>query len=185
MSNAYNMALYENGGSNDFGYVEVESIPEEVDETGFVVTTGAQENSEKFFNAMRPHLNILKDCGRDNGEECFSEEVQNWNGDAPTKIVKMQSRKRRFAMLRDGMSVGFMEGIIYVDVNGLKGPNTGGVDVFQFNTSEKSLGFGDDMSSDVRCYTNPFSCSAWVIKNENMDYLKCNDLSWNGKTKCK
>lgn len=28
------------------------------------------------------------------------------------------------------------------------------------------------------------SCTAWVIYNENMDYLHCDDLSWNGKTKC-
>lgn len=27
-------------------------------------------------------------------------------------------------------------------------------------------------------------CTAWVIFNENMDYLHCDDLSWNGKTKC-
>ena len=26
--------------------------------------------------------------------------------------------------------------------------------------------------------------AAWVILNENMDYLKCKDLSWNGKNKC-
>ena len=28
-------------------------------------------------------------------------------------------------------------------------------------------------------------CTAWVLYNENMDYLHCNDLSWSGKTKCK
>lgn len=28
-------------------------------------------------------------------------------------------------------------------------------------------------------------CTAWVIYNENMDYLHCDDLSWNGKKKCK
>jgi hypothetical protein len=27
-------------------------------------------------------------------------------------------------------------------------------------------------------------CTAWVIYNENMDYLHCDGLSWNGKTKC-
>lgn len=42
---------------------------------------------------------------------------------------------------------------------------------------------------------NPFSncnksnsgagCAAWVIYNENMDYLYCNNLSWDGKTTCK
>lgn len=28
-------------------------------------------------------------------------------------------------------------------------------------------------------------CTGWVITHGNMDYLHCNDLSWNGKTKCK
>ena len=27
-------------------------------------------------------------------------------------------------------------------------------------------------------------CTPWVIVNSNMDYLHCNDLDWNGKTKC-
>jgi hypothetical protein len=36
-------------------------------------------------------------------------------------------------------------------------------------------------------YTNSadrLGCAAWVIYNENMDYLHCDDLSWDGKTKC-
>ena len=32
---------------------------------------------------------------------------------------------------------------------------------------------------------NGRSCTAWVIYNGNMDYLHCNDLSWDGKHKCK
>jgi hypothetical protein len=28
------------------------------------------------------------------------------------------------------------------------------------------------------------TCTAWVLYNENMDYLHCDDLSWGGKTKC-
>ena len=27
-------------------------------------------------------------------------------------------------------------------------------------------------------------CAAWVIENGNMDYLHCDDLSWDGKRKC-
>lgn len=30
-----------------------------------------------------------------------------------------------------------------------------------------------------------FGCTAWVLQNENMDYLRCNDLNWNTKTSCK
>ena len=32
--------------------------------------------------------------------------------------------------------------------------------------------------------TTKASCTAWVLQNENMEYLKCDDLSWDGKTKC-
>ena len=32
---------------------------------------------------------------------------------------------------------------------------------------------------------NMFTCTAWVIFNENMDYWNCDGLDWNGKTKCK
>lgn len=32
---------------------------------------------------------------------------------------------------------------------------------------------------------NGRGCTAWVIYKENMDYLHCDDLSWNGKNKCK
>ena len=29
------------------------------------------------------------------------------------------------------------------------------------------------------------ACAAWVLKNNNMDYIHCSDLSWNGKHTCK
>lgn len=32
---------------------------------------------------------------------------------------------------------------------------------------------------------NGYGCAALVIYNENMDYLYCDDLSWNGKKQCK
>ena len=28
-------------------------------------------------------------------------------------------------------------------------------------------------------------CTAWVMFHGNMDYLKCDDLNWKTKTKCK
>ena len=29
------------------------------------------------------------------------------------------------------------------------------------------------------------SMTAWVLHNENLDYLHCNDLSWDGKHSCR
>ena len=38
------------------------------------------------------------------------------------------------------------------------------------------------ISNDIR--QSGRGCTAWVIYNENMDYLRCDDLSWDGKRKC-
>ena len=32
---------------------------------------------------------------------------------------------------------------------------------------------------------NGYGCTAWVLQNENLDYLHCNDLSWDGKHSCR
>ena len=91
-------------------------------------------------------------------------------------------------------------GYIYIDINGNKRPNAGGRDVFSFKIFKDGIspagGPYDTVwteSFKVKCkreYLNSNSyhlvnCAAWVIYNENMDYLHCDDLSWNGKTKCK
>ena len=87
-------------------------------------------------------------------------------------------------------------GEIFVDINGVKPPNTTGKDVFWFRITKYGIvpgGTENDTSRDFDNYCNKskpdkvngYGCAAWVIYNENMDYLHCNDLSWNGKTKCK
>ena len=91
-------------------------------------------------------------------------------------------------------------GLIYVDTNGDAPPNTFGIDFFTFymgNNKIFPMGMQTDTrypfstrcnkadTSDPSTSPNGFGCSAWVITNENMDYLHCNDLSWTGKTTCK
>ena len=38
--------------------------------------------------------------------------------------------------------------------------------------------------SECQLTTSGRGCTAWVIENGNMDYLHCDDLSWDGKRKC-
>ncbi len=93
-------------------------------------------------------------------------------------------------------------GQISIDLNGNKLPNENGRDRFHFYVTKTSLipwGVQDDAHQfEKACnkkITSPpypgftgelmYACTAWVLYNENMDYLKCDDLSWNGKTKCK
>jgi len=69
-------------------------------------------------------------------------------------------------------------GVYYVDLDGFnKGAGTFGKDIFGFywdNTSSRFLPGGYDSSvssnSYLSCFTNG-NCAAWVINNENMDYL--------------
>lgn len=89
-------------------------------------------------------------------------------------------------VLSDGMSVGITPDFAYIDVNGLKRPNTLGIDVFQVALNKNGIGYYDDGSEGtLKCYTNEFTCSSWVILNENIDYVHCKDLNWKAKTKCK
>ncbi len=90
-------------------------------------------------------------------------------------------------------------GQIFFDINGArKPPNKTGVDIFMFYITKygvipmgTEMEYNNYFSFENRCNLskvnrlNGYGCAAWVIYNENMDYLHCNDLSWNGKKKCK
>lgn len=86
-------------------------------------------------------------------------------------------------------------GWIGVDVNGAKKPNALGRDFFAFHLTETGIvPLGEQaynaaaLDFDNGCKTqvsaSGYGCTAWVIYNENLDYLKCNNLSWDGPTKC-
>lgn len=87
-------------------------------------------------------------------------------------------------------------GTIYVDINSHKKPNVDGLDLFAFKIYQNGITPKGRKADTIwvesfknQClgqqYYAPGSCTAWVLINENMDYLRCNDLSWDGKTKCK
>lgn len=90
-------------------------------------------------------------------------------------------------------------GVIYLDVNGPAIPNMLGVDVFGFYISGNTIlpmGFlGDSNAFEYNCLRetpnkdkyNGLACSAWALKNKNMDYRKCQAgtrLEWTGSTRC-
>ena len=85
---------------------------------------------------------------------------------------------------------------IYADINGHKPPNQLGVDFFYwFIVGDRIYPGGVPSCGKYGCNpqkfitgcakANGYDCTAWVIYNENMDYLKCDNLSWEGKHKCK
>ena len=96
-------------------------------------------------------------------------------------------------------------GALSVDINGFKKPNMAGRDIFSFiiardgivpygvpastfttnyDTMEREKAFPRTCNTE-NCYGGCEGCCAWVIYKENMDYLHCSDLSWDGKNKCR
>lgn len=81
---------------------------------------------------------------------------------------------------------------IFVDTNGyFHGPNQFGKDFFMFGMKKDRIvplyPPAEKPSIQTTCSKSNYGngCAAWVILNENMDYLHCNDLEWNTKTSCK
>jgi len=83
---------------------------------------------------------------------------------------------------------------IQVDTNGNKKPNTLGKDLFRFHLTKYGIipkGVAQENSISTfagNCINGDAgwgeACTAWVLYNENMDYLKCSNLAWDGKHKC-
>ncbi|MDR1327274.1 MAG: type II secretion system GspH family protein [Heliobacteriaceae bacterium] len=165
-------------------------------------------NTDNIIDALAPYIKIAKNCGRQADLGCFAQNSSYQNG-TPSKIDSRTDISK--IVLADGMSVSFQIndvdckdsvshgtvknicGWMLIDANGTRKPNQYGVDTFEILIlSDRILPYGtqdDAISFPERCNKNTAGggngCAAWVIINENLDYLHCDDLSWNGKTKCK
>ena len=155
------------------------------------------EGAEKAFEIFRPYLKITKDCGTGNGTACgMVLDYKNKNGeDASTEFATDASRYK--VLLTDGtplwLNTGWNFYTISFDINGKKGPNKYGTDVFVFYFKDRNFyagghpAIGGTSTFDTGCASEDavgHACAAWVVYKGNMEYLKCNDLSWNGKQKC-
>ena len=150
------------------------------------------------------YLKYQKTCGRNKG--CFPNVTyKSVTGNGYSKWEDDTTDRSR-AILTDGTLIMFNKSVItenenyiyaqiYVDINGFKGPNQLGRDFFYFYINpEKIVPAGakaleeknEDQKFTKNCIQqNGYACAAWVIYNENMDYLHCKDLSWDGKHSCK
>lgn len=197
MSQAFLMSTTENGTPDEWGLDSSTEITEPV-----------------LSNKLVPYLQIIKDCGLKGG--CFYNSMikfmnnSNWaNLSIPTGWGQMTF------ILADGSLVAAnvvssncssergtskelknICALVYYDVNGSASPNIFGKDFFTFYLTKYGIipmGTSNELenmhSFTKDCIgTSPsgMGCAAWVIQNENMDYLHCPDkLSWEGKHSCK
>lgn len=181
LSNALQLAEFEQGTFNNTG-------------SGYSVM-------KNYYDYISPYLKIEKYCGT--GEGCWPDTMIKFLHGADWVNINTYSPYEK-AVMNDGMLLQLYAvnidnefvGEIRVDINGYKRPNTLGKDIFYFNTiGSKVIPQGSTTAEESTFAThcnlssensyNGDGCTAWVIYNENMDYLHCNDLSWGGKKSCK
>ena len=190
INNAYQMAKIDNG---------------ELTNWGFTSNSGSIESSNNalvFWEKISPYLKINKKKTKQYNENKFEYKRYYLTGEPNNNTVTV------IIHLADGMTLsgGWISnyncndrticGDFYIDINGMTNlPNTIGKDIFYFyiykdmiipigtkNDSLYPLERGCNLNSTI--VNNGYGCAAWVIYNKNMDYLKCSDLSWDGKHRC-
>ncbi len=171
LSNAYRYVRIVNGSPEDWP----EFINQNFDHSLF---------AEKF----RPFMHIMHDCKKDgNNSLCIlNNQYHKFNGDS-----ELYLNSRYDVVLADGTSVIFNTrrdsvderydrwGVIYVDLNGTKGPNRWGYDLFEFSIQKDNIvPTGANKGSTDRtilsnCLSTGYHCTAWVLRKENILYRRC------------
>ena len=192
-SQAYNLAL------SNFGTPDTWNLLNYNESLG--------EENTNFLNYLKPYLNIIEYCGSE-PNKCWSDT------NTLTGSVFHHSSDKYYskAILADGTAIltyvldktctktsGNIKeicGQMRVDINGQKFPNVLGRDVFSFYiTKTKIIPTGTNLensknsSFEEGCIgenAEGRGCTAWVIYNENMDYLHCPEkIGWNKLNSCK
>ena len=165
-------------------------------------------------NIIYPYLNVVKDCEKNIVSKCMQTVYGNWGANANLSFANSRSYllkdgmavsiiagsgdafperacKAKVSAVNNASYFGYCA-LIYVDINGIAKPNRAGKDLFAFKLFKDGIAPTGRQSDTV--LTEAFSnclngsglyCTAWALINKNMDYLRCNDLDWNTKTKCK
>ncbi len=185
MQQAYQMAINDKGTPDNWD----------------LIIQSPNDDEHGMLYHLKDYLKFTKYCGTEPG--CWQYgHFYGLNGkpvDAPdnhywkSKAILADGSLISVYVNHEGFNDNYRIFAIYsVDINGNKGPNIAGKDVFSFYFAQSQIRpFGISEAYPFEKYCNKSSelnsigCAAWVLQNENMDYLHCDDLSWSGKSKCK
>ena len=175
-----------------------------------------QEATEIFVKNVKPYLNVTRTCnsaypGSASDKYCayenspFKGYISLFLADGTVWYVSVNNPSCYYQWYYPYKLCAADGGGLVVDLNGKRGKNKSGYDIFNFYlTSDSSLGQylwpegnkhitnGNQAQFPRDCrWDNPSSrlgkgCTAWVLINENMDYLHCPEkLGWNKARSCK
>lgn len=155
--------------------------------------TSKIDRVKKLADLLRPHLKILVDCGHnDKNEVCVKNQ---------TYLQLNNTSRGNYSKNQNYYKIGLVNGVhiifnageggwnsqngdpetfrIYVDTNGLQGPNQWGRDFFMFHYYDSyglvPAGFPNSSKLEDKCESTKeagLGCAYHVLKYGNMDYLK-------------
>lgn len=159
------------------------------------------EDAKMIMNRYKKYFKVIKTC-EDDLSACLPNVMYKSTIGTDYELWPALGNRSSF-LLPDGAIVMFnSQGSersafqIYVDLNGWRKPNQLGNDFFYFYyfKGPKAIRPGgwyaseDDKLANFKsgCLNgNGYYCANWLLENGNKDYLRCKDLSYSGKTKCK
>lgn len=160
-------------------------------------TADTWADAQTTYNYLKPYLNIIENCPKTYG--CFPNIGYKTIKGTPYTSNNYYGSNYYKARLEDGTSLLFVPPweslvVLYVDTNGDKAPNQWGEDLFAFLLTTKAeapsiTGYSSwwagtnfcSKTKDATGWIDGGSCSTWIIKHGNMDYLH-RDISaseWN------
>ena len=162
LSKAYETAVARNGGAKYWGTKPINGV-----------------TANKVYELLvEPYFQVEKNCRQTNEGECLlNDNYINFQG---KKHYNYETTANYRVLLKDGALVWFRGGDssiaveyigVYYDVNGKKGPNQVGVDLFYFRGMNDRIlpyGFNDYKTT---CNTTGFACTSWIIYEGNTNYL--------------
>ena len=182
-------------------------------EVWFISGGSAEDNNNRFGDRITEFMKLSKNCRhvRSSGS-CWTKSTtkkiggSDWSDLGANDYYKFISADGTAYALVVGVTDSKYSSLnIYFDVDGVsKGKNTLGKDIFsvRYSVSGKEfkpsgiVGDNDNFKNSCLAATAGGSCAAWVIYNENMDYLKADTsgkcknntnitLDWTSNTTCK
>lgn len=165
------------------------------------LSSDSQDDAIMIMNRYKKYFKEIKTCEEEQSA-CFPKVT--YKTTKGTDYASWHSMPARASfLLPDGALIMFnslgnneVAFQIYVDLNGWRKPNQLGNDFFYFYYFKKPKAVRpggwyaseEDKIANFKsgCLNNNgYYCTNWLLENGNKDYLRCKDLSYSGKTKCK
>lgn len=192
LSSAYSLAVQDNGTPDTWGLTTHPPMLS-ILAPYLNVSKDCTDGSKGCFPTGTPYVYLASSLGNDGIYD-------NWGTSPRLRLNDGTMIQGQAASSTCGWSIGSsislknVCGYYFVDINGDKSPNQWGKDTFWFwltkygivpaGSSQQTGSYGFTNECQNKDTMHGWGCAAWVLYNENTDYLNCNYLDWTGAKEC-